>query len=117
MKRTQLFFLPLILLGYAFLYIATSKRLDCDGDCAKIAGLQNKLLPNRPYIVTVNRQDPYNSANNRIYVFVRDTTGIDWNRVADTTCLYCHELGLTAQQIFVLRAANTNDTLSRLNCP
>ena len=116
MKKTSIL-LPLILLGYAFLYIATSKRLDCDGDCEKMVGLQNRLLNNRPYVVAVNRLEPYNNANNKIYVFVRDTTGIDWNRLADTTCLYSHEVGFAGQQIFVLRAANTNDTLSRLNCP
>ena len=116
MKKTSIL-LPLILLGYATLYIATSKQPICEGDCEKIQNLRTRMMNNRPYVWTVNRLGQDAGALNRFYVIVKDTIGIDWNRLADTACIYSREVGLTNQQIFVLLPRGVVDTVARLSCP
>lgn len=116
MNKNKLF-ICCILAIYAFLYLATSVPDKCDDDCQKRANVFQQLLVNRPYVSNLYRCT--NQANSdTLCVYVRDTTGIDWNLFADTVCMTTTQSGLPRQKIFVLKFTGAAyDTVAKKVCP
>jgi hypothetical protein len=117
MNRRSGLLLFTILGFYAALHIATSYQPRCDGDCEKIENINAKLSANHPYVRYVQRCT-YRSVSDTICVYVRDTIGINWNLLADSTCYFANREGLPRQKVFVIRQTNfPADTLVRMQCP
>jgi hypothetical protein len=115
--KAKHFLLVLILSVYAGLYIATSTPESCDTYCEKILLINQQLSKNRPYF-----QNAYRCTNRQgsdtICLYVRDTSGIDWNLFADTACMTFSNYGLPGQKIFILKTGTTPpDTLAKKICP
>ena len=114
MKYSKFVFFA-ILFGYSFLYIATSKSF-CDEDCEKV-GLVEEGLIGKSYVNYVGRCS-YSRVSDTLCVYVKDTTGVDWNHLADTTCVLAAQQGLLQQKIFILKYGTmSRDTLARKSCP
>ena len=103
-----------ILVFYSFLYIATRKEPPCNNDCPKIQAVTGILVAGKGYIYGLSRcEDP-----RALCVLVRDTVGVDWNHLADTTCYLAKREELIAQRVFILKNGSyPYDTLGRANCP
>jgi hypothetical protein len=113
-KKLVLF---LVLAGYAFLYVATTKQLPCDDDCEKTGNMYQDLSAGRTYVLGVFRCT-YPRLSDSLCVFVRDTTGINWDLFADTACIAATRQGLLQQKIFVIKNVNlVTDTVARKVCP
>jgi hypothetical protein len=118
-KRFRYLFLSVILIGYAFLYMATSVQEPCEGDCLKVENFNTAIRKNRPYIFSSYRCS-YQSVSDSLCVYVKDTSGVDWNLLADTACQVATQNGLPQQKIFILQVnASTTfiDTVVRKQCP
>ena len=108
-----------VVIFYAFLYIATQPpdSYRCDEDCQRVFRLDTMLSNRFSYIYGVGRctARPADS----ICIYLRDTTGIDWNRFADTVCSFANSVGLYRQRILLIRqgVAAPADTVARKNCP
>ena len=105
----------LTLIFYSLLYIATS-RDTCIDDCAKVTQV-GQSLSSRNYVYAVYRCS-YTHISDTLCVFVKDTTGINWSLLADTTCMIASQYGLSRQKVFVIK--NTifpPDTVARVQCP
>lgn len=110
--------LSLIIVGYAFVYIATSKD-PCSGDCKKIEIIRESLKLNRPYLLGVYRCINNYRTIDSLCVKVTDTTGVNWGLLADTACMVASQNGLPDQKIFILRFSKTSsnyDTLAFKEC-
>ena len=116
MSKNKLFILPLILIAYAFLYLATSKDIPCLADCEKIEKLNIALRQNREsYVHYANRCF---RQSDTLCIYVKDTLGINWNLFADTVCLLATQKDLLRQKIFILKTGRyPPDTLARKVCP
>lgn len=113
----KLLLLPVILLGYSLLYIATSYHAPCEGDCEKTTKVSQSLRENRPYVNNVYRCT-YQPNSDTLCIYVNDTTGIDWNLFADTVCMTATQYGLPQQKIFVLKFSGAAyDTVAKKVCP
>ena len=117
MRIIKSLILPLIFIVYAFLYIATTKNIPCDGDCEKVYQTGIVLRNSRTYVYGVYRcTQP--RISDTLCVMVKDTIGINWNLFADTVCIIATQQGLIRQKIFVLKnGTSPPDTLSRKVCP
>jgi hypothetical protein len=113
---TKSFILSAILIFYSFLYWATSVD-KCGEDCVKQSQLSDLLTKNRSYVYGASRcYSGYNA--DTLCVYVKDTTGINWNLFADTACLYASSVGFSRQTILVLNnAIYPPSTLARKQCP
>ncbi|MCX6316159.1 MAG: hypothetical protein NTW29_02635 [Bacteroidetes bacterium] len=118
MKRYRFLLLAFILFVYAFSFIATKRVELCTGDCEKVAIFRNGFYPTREsYILGIGRCSD-NRISDTLCITVRDTSGIDWNVVADSACIYATRAGLPAQKIFIFRTGtNPPDTLAKKQCP
>jgi hypothetical protein len=119
-KRYKFFFLSFILITYALLYMATTVpgSYNCDTDCEMMIAVDTILRKNRDYVYYANRcNQPV--ASDSICVLVKDTTGIDWNLLADTVCQIATSKGLLRQKVFILKTTSTGfpDTVARKQCP
>ncbi len=117
-KRYRFIVLTLILASYSLLYIATSKKFPCDSDCEAMQTLDSLVRDNREYVYYAGRCNrPV--ASDSICVWVKDTSGIDWNLLADTVCQMANSRGMLQQKIFVLKASSTGipDTVAKKQCP
>jgi hypothetical protein len=115
MKNRKLLFFG-ILFCYAFMYIATSKQPLCNDDCEKTEKVASILLQDKKYVQSVYRcTQP--RISDTLCVFVKDMIGINWNLLADTTCLLATQNGLLQQKIFVLKGNYPYDTVARKICP
>ena len=97
---------------YALLYLATTKDVPVSDFCSKsvIAG---SMLSGRSYVYVSGC-----CTDTALCVHVKDTTGIDWNLLADTACTYLHNEGLDHYRVFVIRHRSTgNDTVVNKKCP
>ena len=116
-KNIKSAILPLILIGYALLYIATKKNT-CFEDCQKINELNQALLQNRQSYFYGAGRCTYRGQSDTLCVSVKDTLGINWNLFADTVCLLATQKGLLRQKIFILKTGiYPPDTLARKVCP
>ena len=109
--------LPLIVIVYASLYIATSKDVPCEGDCQKVYETGIAISNSRTYVYGVYRcTQP--RISDTLCIIVKDTLGINWNLFADTVCIIATQQGLIQQKIFVLKSGTSPpDTLARKVCP
>jgi hypothetical protein len=115
MKNRKLLFFG-ILFCYAFMYIATSKRPICDGDCEKVRSVRI-AYKSKSYVLSVERCS-FPRVSDTLCIYVKDTTGINWNQLADTTCIVAAQQGLSQQKVFILKTGTVPfDTLARKICP
>jgi hypothetical protein len=106
-----------VLLGYAFLYIATSYQPRCEDDCEKISNVSQALSGTRPYVFTV-RRCTNQAVSDTLCIFVRDTAGINWSLFADTACMTATQYGLPRQKILVINVeVSPYDTVATKICP
>lgn len=110
--------LPSILGVYAFIFIATKIAEPCDDDCEKVREVSSLLYNSREsYILSVGRCS-YNRVSDTLCILVRDTAGINWNLLADTSCAIATLKGLLHQKIFILKTGTSPlDTLVKKSCP
>jgi hypothetical protein len=118
MRKIKLLILPLILLGYAFLYMATSvDKSICIDDCEKVHNLSEELHSTRDYVFAVSRCTNV-AVSDTLCVYVKDTIGINWNLLADTVCMLATQKGLLRQKLFLMRTVNSiRDTILFKQCP
>lgn len=118
MRIIKILLLPLVLFSFAFLFMATSRVVPCEGDCAVVQDVSQALRNGREsYVIYVNRCG-YNQVSDTLCIFVKDTTGINWNSLAEAACLEASQRGLTRQKIFVIKdLSSPTDTLARIICP
>jgi hypothetical protein len=114
-SRYRFLVLSLIIVFYAFLYIATRKDPPCENDCPKIGAIVSTLVTKYNYVYGVNRCENMPTG---LCVVVMDTPGVDWNHLADTTCFLAKQQNLYAQQVLILKNGSyPYDTLGRAQCP
>lgn len=114
-KLTSKLILPAILAGYCLLYMATSVEKDCI-NCAEYQVLNDSLRNNRPYVLSVNNCGVVYSNFDTLCIRVKDTTGINWMKLADTTCYYTKQQDLHTKRVYIIQY-NTSDTLAAVSCP
>jgi hypothetical protein len=118
MKRNHKFLILLILAAYSLLYIATSYQVPCEGDCEKVSQVSERIRNNRQsYVYSANRCGSPYIPSDSICVYVKDTIGVDWNLLADSTCYFATQAGLPQQKVFIMKAGLPNDTLVIRQCP
>ena len=117
MKLKTSLILSLTLLFYSVIYLATSKVLPCEGDCAKTYGLDTTLRNKYSYFYGSFRCTRTYSTDT-LCIYVKDTTGINWDLFSDTVCIYANCVGLSRQKIFILNnSVFPPDTLAQKQCP
>ena len=109
MHKIKSLILPLILIGYALLYMATKVASPCLEDCQKISELNQALLQNRQSYCYGAGRCTYRGQSDTLCVSVKDTLGINWNLFADTVCLLATQKGLVRQKIFILKLRYYNN--------
>lgn len=118
MRKRKLLLLPIILTVYSLLFIATKPNYPCDGDCEKVNAFDNALRFNRESYIFGTQRCSYNRISDSLCVLVRDTTGINWQLLADTACDIATQKGLLQQKIFILKLGTSPlDTVARKVCP
>ena len=118
MKNIKLIILSLILILYAFLYIATKPNFPCEGDCAKVQAVDSTIRHGRESYIIGTGRCSRGYISDTLCVYVRDTLSINWNLLADTTCTIAVQNGLLQQKIFILKYGTyPPDTLARKICP
>jgi len=116
MKRFKVLLLPLILISYALLYIATTKVFICNEDCNNVMRVDTTLTRRYNYVWNVARCGA-NVVTDTLCIYVKDTAGINWDLFADTTCQVATQVGLSRQKIFIIKATTPFDTLVKKQCP
>jgi hypothetical protein len=117
MKLKTSLILSLTLLFYSIIYLATSKVVPCEGDCAKIYGFDTTLRNKYNYYLGAYRCARTYSTDT-LCIYVKDTIGINWDLFSDTVCIYARGLGLSSQNLFILNnGVLPPDTLARKKCP
>lgn len=117
-KKNRFFILSIILIIYSLIFIATSKDVICEGDCEKINNFNSAIRNGREsYVEWAFRCGP-NQLHDEICILVKDTSGINWNLLADTACNLATQKGLLQQKIFIIKNfSSPPDTLARKVCP
>ncbi len=108
-----------VITAYSLIYIATSYQKEpvCDSDCDKLGDVANRLYNNRTYVYNVNRCNP-GRVSDTICVFVADSSGVNWNLLADSACYFATQVGLSQQKIFVIKNTLVPwDTVAIKQCP
>ena len=100
----------LVLVIYALLYMATSKR-SCDDTCEKIGLIGQEMRKDRPFIISV-----YQCKDSNLCVVVKDTIPYSWNLLADTACIYLKTQSLFNYKVTILKNSFV-DTIGRQQCP
>lgn len=117
MKLKTSLILSLTLLFYSLIYLATSKVLPCEGDCEKTYGLDTTLRNKYSYFHGVFRCGRTYSTDT-LCIYVKDTTGINWDLFSDTVCMYAKSVGLSHQLLLIMNnGVLPPDTLARKSCP
>ncbi|MBN8689020.1 MAG: hypothetical protein J0M10_18565 [Chitinophagales bacterium] len=115
MKLFKPLLLPLILVLFSFLYMATSVDKSCTTlDCQQFSMIADEVRSGRDWVQQVNRCR--GAAD--ICVYVKDTTGINWDLFADTVCQIATAEGLLNQTVYVL-AGNQTGVITHVvkQCP
>lgn len=102
-----------ILLGYAFLYIATSKPYLCEGDCEKLESVGSLLQRSKSSVQSAYGNERDSSFNISVY----DSTQTVWTGLADTACIYLRDHGLNRYKVSITKYRNYLDTLAKRQCP
>ena len=98
-----------VLLFYAFLYVATTKKQNYCDSCEKFVSISNKLLKD-PFVLGANQ---CNTA--MLCVYVKDTAAHNWSNVGDSAGVYLKESGFTSFTVAII--GRNKDTLSKTKCP
>lgn len=115
--KNKNFLLPLILIPFALLYMATKIQEPCLEDCQKLGELSMALQQNRPYIYAVYRCSRVANSDT-LCISVSDSVQINWNSLADTACALATQKGLLRQKIFIINNRIIPiDTLAVKICP
>ena len=109
LKKAKWIIVSLIILFYAFIYVATSKVVPISAFCAKTMNIDSLLKANRSYVYGSSCWD------SGIQITVKDTA-INWNLFADTVCMYLHMDGVDHSRVVVSREVMP-DTLVDRKCP
>ena len=116
MKKANLVLLLIISL-YGLMYVATTKKQVCDGDCEKVFNLSSFFVKDSNYIYPLyscGRITPYDS----LCVNVKNSTYNNWNALADSICLIATQFGLPRRHIFIINNfGNIPDTVANKSCP
>lgn len=119
--RNKLSFILLFLICgvYYVTFIATKPAPVCDSDCEKVNATGAQLYLHREGYVQGVYRCTYQRVSDTLCVIVKDTTGINWDRLADTACMTAAANGLRQQFVLILtnRRGVPLDTLARLRCP
>jgi hypothetical protein len=118
-RKYKLLILTVIILSYALMHVATRKDI-CDTDCEKVYSVHQALKLGRNYVYNVTRCSFYPSSDTLcVLVDLTSGAGVDWNALADTTCTYASQYGLSNQKVFIIGGTNgfANDTVARKQCP
>jgi hypothetical protein len=102
-----------VLLFYAFLYIATTKKrmpYDCDDECEKLRKVDSLILLKYPQTYT------YKCNTAMFCINITDTVQIPRQGLADTACMYLKDQGLLNLSVSVVANAG-RDTLLKQTCP
>ena len=114
---TKSLILLIVVAFYSFLYLATSHPVNCEDDCQKLYGLDTTLSKKYNYFYGAQRCT-YRQGSDTLCIYVKDTVGINWDRFADTVCMYANSVGLYTQKIFLVNnRVNPPDTVARKQCP
>ena len=115
-KKTGWLMLALVIACYAFMYTETKKDYVCNDDCQKVQSVDASLR--RSYLYSIGRCSYQGS--DTLCVWVKDTTGVNWSVLADTTCLIATQNGLYKQKLFFISYDTSRhifDTLLVKQCP
>jgi hypothetical protein len=119
MPKIKFLILPLVLVGYYLLYVATSvdKFGSCIDDCQKVHEFSQSLSSSRDYVYGAHRCTNV-AVSDTLCVIVKDTSGINWNQLAHTACTLATQKGLLQQKLFFIRIVNSlPDTILIKQCP
>ena len=107
-----------ILLFYMCLYMATKYVPECYEDCEKRRQIDASLSVGRNYFYGTYRCTN-TAVSDTLCVYVKDTTGINWNLFADTVCSVATSYGLIRQKVFIIKQGSIFplDTVARKQCP
>lgn len=97
-----------VVLFYAFLYMATSKK--CDDECQKLKKVGTELRKDS----AVN--NTYQCGTAMLCIYVADSTGRNWNAFADMACQHLNNEGLQNYSVIIVEGIN-RDTLAKKICP
>ncbi len=118
-RKVRWMILALVILSYIFMYTQTKKDYLCNDDCQKIYSIDTTLVRSRSYIYNINRCSR-SPISDTVCVFVKDTSGINWELLADTTCIVSSQNGLLHQKVFIIGwhiLSQSYDTLVKRQCP
>jgi len=114
---TKSLILFIVIVSYSLLYIATKPAGECGDDCQRLYQLDTTLQSRYHYFYNANRCT-YRPNSDTLCIYVRDTIGINWDRFADTVCMYANSIGLRQQQLFIIKELNfPPDTVAKKRCP
>lgn len=118
MKPLTKVFIMLAVIGfYTLLYIGSSYPVRCEDDCQKVYQLDTTLSRKFDYFSWASRCTS-SRVSDTLCIQVKDTIGIDWDRFADTVCLYARSVGLNQQKLFLIKWSSVStDTVARKQCP
>lgn len=97
-----------MLLFYAFLYLATSKK--CEDECQKLKRIGAELKKDSAVY------DTYQCGAVMLCIHVNDSAGRNWNEMADRACGYINNEGLQQYTVTIVGGIN-RDTLATKTCP
>jgi hypothetical protein len=115
-KRYGAIIFMAIVLVYALLQIATSKR-PCEADCQLLADIRDELVHTHNYDNILNiARCPYNTDTLCVYSNYR--SGTNWAQIADTICAVAARHGISQAHVFILKTGDyPYDTLAKTHCP
>lgn len=109
-KQKWLTFIAIVVF-YCALAIATDRLPQCNDVCMKVYGVDT-LLRKKTYVFWDSRTN-----DTSFCVYVKDTTGINWNLLADTTCIIMNSQGLNHFHVFIIQnMIYPPDTVANKKC-
>ena len=110
--------LLVVVVFYSLIYLASRPPQRCDDNCQMLYRLDTTLINRFNYVYGSSRCT-YRQNSDTLCIYVRDTTGINWDRLADTVCSFANSVGLYQQKIFLIRQriSSPADTVARKVCP
>lgn len=114
---TKSLLLIVVVTIYSLLFLATKRVIPCEGSCQSLYSLDTLLTKKFDYVYGTFRCTGLPSSDT-LCIYVKDTVGINWDRFADTVCIYANIAGLFQQKIFLIKNGTMPpDTVARKQCP
>jgi len=102
----------IILIIYAFMYMATSKP--CDEECEKYE-LASTFFNEKHYVSYSFHQ--YRTTDSSMYILGVDTSfHKEWPLVADSACSFLKDIKLVSRKVAIINRNDQLDTLAKLTC-